>query len=521
MPSQLIRNSLTRLTAKSSPTASALNFSLSRRQNHNRTYYYIDEKFSEHSFVHERRDTELSRLEALKEERAHAASDQGKFLDRIANFFADKLYKKAYQRSDFAWPRQFYSNPWCRVFSVDGIPGSGAKQFAKQLADERELRHVGRPDLYYFFKRMGYECDARRALSESHKNGGVGNYYEDWLNMDWSKVWENPSDWKMASKCTAWQLRSFRLQEMDNMTNHLLGYHGIVADQTYRSYRAEIHAMGETGMFPDIMYQSFIDQYEAMDGRVTNLPVSFYFDVEPEEAYENIQKDESMSDAEKSFYTLDYLRAYKEGYEKFVLPKMEETAHLIIYLRPEDTENMTYLCEELVRKYPDMYAAHSDWDDRLLCKDFISGREKTTQTNPKNTYWQLVDDNLDIPDQMRHGFRCGNRIGSATQLYPWNVQRRTIKGEALIKWRYPLDVVDNGYNWYDMGNVQMDSTEMNNIWMHEQLQLQKRGYGFRRGLNKGEELGDNFLKNLCHWQMEKYGNTNHKWVVPYAYFCNN
>lgn len=519
MPSSSqLRNSLSRLTAQN---RSALQFSLSRRQNHNRTFYYIDEKFAEHSYVHERNDSMKSRLQGLKEERAHCASDQGKFLDRIANYVADVFYAKFYTRADFAWPREFYGNPWCRVMSVDGIPGSGAKEFSRKLADERELRHSDRPDLYYFFKRMGYECEARKALSESHKNGGVGNYYEDWLNMDWSKVWENPSDWKMAAKCTAWQLRSFRLQEMDNMTNHLLGYHGIVANQTYRSYRAEIHAMGETGMFPDVLYQSFIDQYEAMDGRVTNLPICFYFDVEPEEAYDRIQKDESMSDAEKSFYTLDYLRAYKEGYEKFVLPQMEQSAHLIIYLRPEDTENMEFLCEQLVQKYPDMYAGHSDWDDRLLCKDFISAREKTNQTRPTNTYWQLVDDNLDIPDQVRHGWRNMNKHSMTQGMYPWTTQRRTIKGEQLIRWKYPIDVVDDGWHWYNMTDINPDSTEMNNIWMSEQMQLQKRGYGMRKGLNKGEELGNSLIKNLCHNNTEKYGNTAFKFHTPWYWVANS
>ena len=301
---------------------------LSGRSNHHSTMYYgKDERFQKHTLVHERNLTLSDRLQGLKEERA----DEKSLLGKMTNWAFDQYYSKyCYKNLASTFPREFYGNPWMRLISVDGIPGSGAKKFAKDLATERELMHKDRPGMYYFFQRHGNYCTARQALSESHANGGVGNFYEEWLNMDWKKLYENPKDWEMACKIMGWSLRNMRVADMDNSIEFLVGMRGVVTHQSYISMRAELHAMGENNMFPDVMYQSFIDQFKHMESRLMDWPVMIYVDIEPEEAYANIQKDDSMSEAEKAFYTLDYLKAYKEGYEDFVLATAEKRQHTLV-----------------------------------------------------------------------------------------------------------------------------------------------------------------------------------------------
>lgn len=262
---------------------------------------YRNDTFDKNSFVKERNLTMADKLQGLKEERENEKSITGRAINLMADAFYQNMYDK---KMNWVFPREFYGNPWMRYISVDGIPGSGADKLAQDLAAERELQFRDKPDLYYFFKRHNQQCQAEKALSESFKHGELGNYYEEWLNMDWAKVHHDPEDWKMASRCTGWQLRAFRLKEMDNAIDFLVGMQGVVAYQTFLSYRAEIHALGETNMFPDVMYQSFIDQFHKMRSRLMPIPVCIYLDVDPEVAHKNIKNNPNISAQEKAFYSL-------------------------------------------------------------------------------------------------------------------------------------------------------------------------------------------------------------------------
>ena len=103
----------------------------------------------------------------------------------------------------------------------------------------------------------------------------------------------------------------YRLQEADTVIEHLIQMRGIVSVQNYWSMRAEIHACGETGRIPADMHQSFIDQWNHMEGMLNGYPVGIYIDIEPEIAYQNIQNSDDYTEGQKAFYSLDY-SAFKD-----------------------------------------------------------------------------------------------------------------------------------------------------------------------------------------------------------------
>jgi len=293
---------------------------------------------------------------------------------------------------------------------------------------------------------------------------------------------------------------------MDNMIEFLVGMRGLVAHQTYASYRAELHALGETNMFPDVMYQSFIDQFSHMESRLTDVPVMIYIDISPEEAYANIQKDPDMSEDEKAFYTLDYLRAYQQGYEDLVLAPLEQRQNtLVICLTPQDLENVPATCEKLLQVYPDMYNLAGHWDHRYLAPDMIRGRQQPAHGE---SYFKFVDDNMDIIDQARQGRNARGRH-KIVGINHWS--KNNIWSQKLIEWRYPLDVVDKGHYWFNdkeknwIPNIQ--SLNTGDMRYHESKFLNKRGYGYRVGMNIDDHKGSNLVMDtLCHDVTPRYSN---------------
>jgi len=500
-----------RLITKRSPLAYTLAGQQSQRYNSPQVLGYKTATFQDsQGHVKERRLTEADRLQGLFEERQNETSILGKTINKMYDMFWYKTYRG---KPNWVWPRMFYSNPWMRYMSIDGIPGSGHDNFGKELAKFREVNWKDSPDLYYFFKRHGQQCQAELALSDSFKNGGLGNYYEERYNMDWSKVINNPDDWKMACRCMAWQLRTYRLADMDNATDNLLGMMGTMQNRSWMSYRAEIHAFGETNLIPDVMYQSFIDQYTHMRSKKFPLHVCLYMDVSPEEAFNNIQKDPNRSEAEKKFYTLDFLKAYQEGYEEFVIPSFEAQHTLVVRIKPEEVEDIEYFCEDLLDKHKELYDPASDWNVHSMLENWIFAKPHVKH-NKKNAYWSFVEDNLDIKDQQRRVIFARNYMADM----PW---RRDIEtgircnhGEKLIDWTYPINCVDDGAEHDHFGNSIFHDGQSLIYAKHwhgyqgmtdiQRIALNKRGYGYARGMNKGEESCGDLASILCHDNVERW-----------------
>merc|ERR1711981_234942 len=169
---------------------------------------------------------EQDMLRGLDAERAAEKSFFFKMFDKYAYAYYRFVYK---YRPNSSFPKIFEANKFCRMIAVDGIPGIGFEQVGHDLAAHQDLMVRERSSLYYFWERYGRaDTPLRKELTESHKNGGPGNYWEDQYRMDWSNVYAKPGDWRELCKTLSWQLRGMRLQESDTLVEHLIQMKGCV-----------------------------------------------------------------------------------------------------------------------------------------------------------------------------------------------------------------------------------------------------------------------------------------------------
>jgi len=455
---------------------------------------------------------EPDKLRGLDAEREAETNLFFKAFDKYADLYYSFIYKR---RPNSAFPRIFEANPWCRLMTVDGLPGSGATAVAKAFGEKHGMKLSEKPSLYYFWERFGRaDTPMRRQLTENAKTGGVGNWWNDQYRMSWDKVYENPGNWEELCKCLSWQMRSYRLQESDDVVEHLVSMEGLIKARSYFSVRAEIHACGETGRIPADMHQSFIDQWNHMEGAVCQYPVMIYIEMEPEEAYANIQKSDEYTQAQKDFYTLDYLRAYKEGYETFVLPRMEELETLIFRFTPEEAQSAYNMSDAMLEKEPEMVHYGSMWHQENWFR-------KT------NSYSEMYLDLL----TMHSDLGCNQNLGSGGDVQPETVwwpsfQERDMENKKawyIIKWRYPRENIDGfGWEWSNHFTYKYCGTHTglgSSLWpglndgyymtnaKSESLFLNKFGDGHHQGQNKGDKQENgmpqmlNTLFNSTHRKM--------------------
>jgi hypothetical protein len=450
---------------------------------------------------------EADKLRGLDQERA----DEKSLFFKLFNKYADAYYRFVYKnRPNSSFVKIFEANKFCRLISVDGIPGSGYEQVAKDLAEHKNLLLRERPSLYYFFERFGRaDTPLRRKLQVSGEQGGIGNYWQQQYNMNWSKVYDAPGDWRELCKTLSWQLRSYRLQEADTVIEHLLQMRGIVSVQNYWSMRAEIHACGETGRIPADMHQSFIDQWNHMEGMLNGYPVGIYIDIEPEIAYQNIQNSEDYTEAQKTFYSLEYLRAYKEGYEQFVLPHINQFDTNMHTFTPDQITNSTDLCDIMIEKDADMTHFNNFWHMKNSFRSSGPTSEK---------YNILLHMHMDIGQNQMVTSRLFQSNGTPESLYiPNGMDRDNENGKAskIISWKYPREGIDgNGWHWdNDTLETNMmlkagraDGGAPTTKWDDIHF-LNKLGDGYTQGQNDGDEQKNglpaflNTLFNSTHTQM--------------------
>jgi len=440
---------------------------------------------------------EADMLRGVDQERANEKNPFFKLFDKYADLYYDFIYKR---RPNSAYPKIFEANKFCRMIAVDGIPGSGFEQVGHDLAAHQNLNVRERSSLYYFWERYGRaDTPLRKELTESFKNGGPGNYWEEQYRMDWSNVYAKPGDWRELCKTLSWQMRGMRLQESDTLVEHLLQMKGTVNIQNYFSYRAEIHACGETGRIPADMHQSFIDQWNHMEGFVFPYPVMVYIDCDPEIAYANIQNSDKYSEAEKAFYSLDYLRAYKEGYEEFVLPKMSELETLIFKFEPGQVKTAEDLCDIMITQEPDMVHYANQWHMR---NSFMQTAQYSTK------YMILLATHMDMGhNQTMTTPYCGS--ASESFIWPTFMSRdmENEKARCIIEWKYPREGIDGfGWGWDNMHSNSRVNKE--NLIKTKDLELlQTMGDGFHAGQNdrdvqkNGLPLWLNTMFNSTHRQM--------------------
>merc|ERR1711981_788912 len=118
---------------------------ISSTHNRNMNLYHMkDIKF--------RNADEKDWMQGLDEERANEKNLFFKAFDK----FADDYYKDVYRnRPNSAFGKIFEHDHWCRLMTVEGIPGSGSGELAKKLADHKNMVFSDRPDLYYKYSRFG------------------------------------------------------------------------------------------------------------------------------------------------------------------------------------------------------------------------------------------------------------------------------------------------------------------------------------------------------------------------------
>jgi len=450
---------------------------------------------------------EADKLRGLDEERAAEKSLFFKAFDKYADSFYNFIYKR---RPNSAFPRIFAADPFCRLMVVHGIPGSGARQVASDLAVEKGMTLSEQPSLYYFWERYGRnDTPMRNKLTESGENGGIGNWWQDQYRMSWDTVYANPGNWEELCKCLSWQMRSYRLQESDDTVEHLVSMKGLIKARNYFSFRAEIHACGETGRIPADMYQSFIDQWNHMEGRVCQYAAAVYIDIEPEIAYANIQNSDEYTADQKAFYTLDYLKAYKEGYEMFVLPQAEELETLMFKYTPDQITSAYNMGDDMLEQEPEMVHIGSIWHLENWFMD-------------TNSYSGMYLDLLAVHSDLG----CNQHLGAGIDTEPegifWPAIRdrdhENKKAMSILKWHYPRENIDGfGWEWSNMftyryGGVQTGLTGMNDGWydtmaVSELKYLRTQGDGYHQGQNDGDVQKNglpqvlNTLFNSTHRQM--------------------
>lgn len=427
---------------------------------------------------------EQDMLRGLDAERAAEKSFFFKMFDK----YADAYYRFVYKyRPNSSFPKIFEANKFCRMIAVDGIPGSGFEQVGHDLAKEQHMLVRERPRLYYLWERFGRaDSKCKKALTESGDAGGMGNWWQEQYRMSWENVYNNPGDWRELCKTLSWQLRSFRIQESDTLVEHLLQMQGTVNIQNYFSYRAEVHACGETGRIPPDMHQSFIDQWNHMEGAVFPYPVMVYIDCDPEIAYKNIQNSDSYTPEQKAWYTLDYLKAYKEGYEEFVLPHMSSLETIIFKFEPQQIPSPSDMCEIMLTKEPDMVHFANQWH---MYNSFM----QTNQVSEK--YITLLATHMDIGQNQN----MTTRITTAGTTLPENLiwfmtpmarDKENYKAKRIIDWKYPREGIDGfGWHWDNMNqwNDSQHHFVQPTVSIGDAQYMNCIGDGYVNGQNEGDE----------------------------------
>lgn len=185
---------------------------------------------------------------------------------------------------------------------------------------------------------------------------------------------------------------------------------------------------------------------------------------------------------------------------------------LVVRVDPETVEDIPYFCEQLIHEHPNLYTDSSYWDHQSLVPNYQYA--KGHNTNKYGKYLGFVDDNLDILDQARQGVFSRNKVTNC--VYKPRSGDRFIWGEILCEWQYPIDCVDNGWDWdnFNKKDQWFMWDEGRNMRGVQQKALRKRGYGFKHGLNKGEKSGD-LASILCHDNTERYAwKPWHKYLKP-------
>jgi len=273
--------------------------------------------------------------------------------------------------------------------------------------------------------------------------------------------------------------------------------------------RAEIHACGETGRIPVDMHQSFIDQWNHMEGMLNGYPVGIYIDIEPEIAYQNIQNDPNRSEEEKAFYTIDYLKAYKEGYEEFVLPHINQFDVEMHKFTPDQITNSVDLCDIMLQHNEDNVHFNNFWHMR-------NSFRSSGQTSEK--YNILLHMHMDMGQNQMVTSRLFQSNGCPESLYiPNAMDRDNENGKAskIISWKYPREGID-GFGWHwdnDTLETNMmlkacraDGGAPTTKWDDIKF-LNKLGDGYTQGQNDGDEQKNglpqflNILFNSTHRRM--------------------
>merc|ERR1712071_558493 len=89
------------------------------------------------------------------------------------------------------------------------------------------------------------------------------------------------------------------------------------------------------------------------------------------------------TEAQKAFYSLDYLKAYKDGYEQFVLPHIDQFDTNMHTFTPDQITNSTDLCDIMIEKDADMTHFNNFWH---MKNSFRS----SGQTSEKYNRWLLA-----------------------------------------------------------------------------------------------------------------------------------
>uniref|UniRef100_H2YAT7 Deoxynucleoside kinase domain-containing protein n=1 Tax=Ciona savignyi TaxID=51511 RepID=H2YAT7_CIOSA len=227
-----------------------------------------------------------------------------------------------YQRAKF----KVYRDPrhhldydkWCKIFVMEGNIGVGKEEFAKEFAEKLNLKYLPNASNYY---------DVERDVSKKRLSDEMYNWYmnpdsvlQRTRNVCTDHFCMEPNDYVHTCRYQTNKLVMRFIQYCDALA-HIIWYgQGVSMVRQFYSddvFGEAIHQMGWT----DKRYWNFYTLHrDYLDEDFIPPQVVFYFDLPPEQCYENVQA--GNNEAEKRL-PLDFYRRIEDVYKTVYIPEAE------------------------------------------------------------------------------------------------------------------------------------------------------------------------------------------------------
>lgn len=348
---------------------------------------------------------------------------------------------------------------YCKWWTVEGLPGSGKKQFTDGIAKGAGLKNLGTSCLWWEHRRLREFKDEEGLylmwddlIKEKHHWLAMRDVYMD-------QFFEDPTNMVHSCRLQDHMKLQRHIHSMDALFHLLTTAEGTITNRTYHSDYCFAYAMHKMGYLSTNYYEMrYTVSCASVDGSggATDLSpnVSFYLDISPEEAFESIKA--RGNEAEIKTCNLDFLKYLQEAYKGFWAEDMHNKGCTVINVDPNNRtpEDMVDLIDELDEK--ELRHPYSKWShlhERLLPNRHVSSHYGENlgwldhDTNPNN----VRAGRSDIPFT-RYLYLGSNRYDTA-------LQRNLKQGPA-----YSYDLNYTFHPWDDLS--ESHSARFNLLWLN-------------------------------------------------------